>query len=374
MRPALPSLTTRGVIAIAIAATACGAPGGGNGGDGDAIDARGGDGGRAGGADARPGPDAGVAISSGVSVIVEPNGKSGAELVTAIAAATRSVYMTMYQINDPAVLGALVARAGAGVDVQVILDGSASNKSWNQPAYDQLQGGGVAVVWSSPAFTYTHEKTVVIDGQTAWVMTMNLNKSSPRYNREYLAIDTDPDDVAEATAVFVADHAHQVIAPSGTLVVANANARAKLVALIDTATTSLDVEAEEFSDISSGGVVDALVRAAQRGVAVRVVLANQTLPAAASQAVAAVKSVGVEVVMTGPTSGNGTAGNPYIHAKAIVVDCAGGHCARGFVGSENITVGSLGYNRELGVIFAEAAPLAAIEAAIATDFAAGKAQ
>ena len=43
-----------------------------------------------------------------------------------------------------------------------------------------------------------------------------------------------------------------------------------------------------------------------------------------------------------PKSGNGTASNPYIHAKAILVDCTA-TCTKGFVGSENFSAGSLGY-------------------------------
>lgn len=76
------------------------------------------------------------------------------------------------------------------------------------------------MVWSSTSFTYTHEKTAIIDGRAAWIMTMNCNKSSPKVNREFLAIDTNLADVAEATRVFAADHAHQPITPSGALVVA----------------------------------------------------------------------------------------------------------------------------------------------------------
>src|SRR6185312_7974305 len=199
-----------------------------------------------------------------VSIIVEPNGNKGSELVAAINAAQQSVYMTMYQIDSSSVLSALVAKKQAGLDVQAILDGSTTCKSFNTPAYNQLHNAGISVVWSNSTFTYTHEKTVMIDGTSAWIMTMNSNTSSPADNREYLAIDTDPTDVAEATAVFKADHAMQSITPAGPLVVAPVNARPDLVALIDTAMTTLDVEGEEFSDTYSTGVVNAVARAATR--------------------------------------------------------------------------------------------------------------
>ena len=57
-----------------------------------------------------------------------------------------------------------------------------------------------------------------------------------------------------------------------------------------------------------------------------------------------------------------------------MVDCVSGTCAQGFVGSENFSGGSLGYNRELGVIFDVPAELSKVETAIATDFAHGTAQ
>jgi len=348
---------------VALATVACGAP------SSNSTD------GAVAGGDAHDDALRGDGSTSGgrVAILVEPNGNNASELIAAVNGATSSVYMTMYQIDRSDLLAALVARKSAGLDVQVILDGSTTNKAGNTAAYNQLSAAGVSVVWSNPAFNFTHEKCVVIDGAYAWIMTMNANISSARSNREYLAIDTDPGDVAEATAVFHADHASQSIVPTGNLVVANANARPKLVQLIGTATVALDLEGEEFSDTYSTGVANAVAQAAQRGVAVRVVIAkdNSPLPSQ-TQAIATVKQAGAKVVVSGPTSGSGSSTNPYIHAKAIVVDCnSAGSCARGFVGSENFSGGSLGYNRELGVIFDDPVELAKVEAAIASDFARG---
>jgi phosphatidylserine/phosphatidylglycerophosphate/cardiolipin synthase-like enzyme len=318
--------------------------------------------------------DAPLSTSTNIQIIVEPNGNHASELISAIDAAHASVYMTMYQIDNTSIIDALVARKQAGLDVQAILDGSTTNRSWNASAYNTLHAAGVGVVWSNPTFTYTHEKTIIIDAAEAWIMTMNANQSSPTSNREYLAIDSDPDDVAEATAVFQADHAMHALTPTGNLVVANSNARQKLVALIDSATSTLDIEVEEFSDLNSTGVVNAVAQTAHRGVNVRVVLANGSPTSTQTQAINEIKQDGAHVVITGPSSSSGTSTNPYIHAKAAVVDCTSTTCARGFVGSENFSGGSLGYNRELGVIFTDQAELAKIETAISNDFARGVAQ
>ena len=45
-----------------------------------------------------------------------------------------------------------------------------------------------------------------------------------------------------------------------------------------------------------------------------------------------------------------------------------------FVGSENFSAGSLGYNRELGVIFDDASEVAKVKSTIDTDFGKGTAQ
>jgi phosphatidylserine/phosphatidylglycerophosphate/cardiolipin synthase-like enzyme len=303
--------------------------------------------------------------SANVSILVYPNGHHAAELIAAIDGAKTSVYMTMYEIDDSGIIGAITSAKSRGLDVKVILDGSTTTRSNNQSAYTSFSG---YVTWSSPGFTYTHEKCVMIDHTQAWIMSANAESSVPQYNREYIAIDNDLADVTEAEAIFQADHANQSTIPSGALVVANTNARPDLVALIGTAQQSLDIEDEEFSDNASNGITDAVVAAAGRGVAVRVVVAGGSTSSTQTTALNAVKgAAGASVYVSPVTSGAGSPSNPYLHAKAILVDCAGGTCRSGYVGSENMTTGSLSYNRELGVIVNDPAELAKVESAVSAD-------
>ncbi|MGH7295367.1 MAG: phospholipase D-like domain-containing protein, partial [Polyangiaceae bacterium] len=234
-------------------------------------------------------------------------------------------------------------------------------------AYNSFSG---FVTWSSSGFTYTHEKCVMIDHTQAWIMTANAESSVPEYNREYLAIDDNLADVSEAEAIFKADYANQSVTPSGDLVVANSNARPDLVNLINSAKKSLDIEDEEFSDNDSNGITDAVVAAAGRGVAVRLVVAGGSTSSTQTTALSDVKNApGATVFVSSVSSGNGSPSNPYIHAKAILVDCATGTCKSGFVGSENMTTGSLLYNRELGIIINDPTQLAKVQSAMNTDFA-----
>jgi phosphatidylserine/phosphatidylglycerophosphate/cardiolipin synthase-like enzyme len=322
-----------------------------------------------------------VTLTEAVSIIVEPNGNKASEVLAAINGAKKSIHMTMYLLDQSNIVSALEAQAEAGLDVKVILNNFVDQTSSgdNTTVYNELMANKVNVILSNPTeFTFTHEKCLIIDDTTAWIMTMNLETSAPEDNREYLAVDTNTADIAEAEAVFEADFANtQSYAASGPLVVAPDppnNSRTALVELINSATKTLDVEDEEFSDTYSTGVTNAVAAAAKRGVKTRVVLANTTPTSAQTSSISTVKAGGASVVVSGGTTSSSSASNPYIHAKAIVVDCSGTTCKSGWIGSENMTSGSLGYNRELGVFIGAASELAKIETAFNTDFAAGKAQ
>jgi phosphatidylserine/phosphatidylglycerophosphate/cardiolipin synthase-like enzyme len=292
--------------------------------------------------------------------------------------------MTMYILDNASIVAALVNRKKAGLDVRVVMNQTfpSGTVESNPTTYSTLTAAGVGVVWRNgpPGVTsgaYTHEKAFVLDGKQAWIMTMNLDTSAPQYNREYVVVDDDPADVAEADAIFLADFTGAANASGAPLVVSPdppSNSRSALVALIDSATKTLDIEGEEFSDNYSTGVSAAVAAAARRGVTTRLVLAQGTPTAAQTTSIATVKAAGVKVVVSGGTSGGGTASKPYIHAKAITVDCTGTTCLRGYLGSENFTGGALGYNRELGVIVDNPTELAKVEAAIDADFAAGTPQ
>ena len=294
-----------------------------------------------------------------IKIIVEP-GDYGAALLAAMNAATTSIHMTMYLLTSSNVQDALIKAKKRGVQVKVVLNQTfpPNTTSDNTSAYNTLTSAGIGVVWASSVFNYTHAKTVLIDSSQVWIMTMNATTSAPTYNREYLAVDTDPADVAEAEAIFAADYAKTSYAPSGKLVVAPDNARVILNEFIATAASSLDVEAEALSD---SDIRDDLANKCASGVKVRVVIAQDDSPSASqTAALNAIKTAGCPVVVTS---------DPYIHAKTIVVDGV-----RAYVGSENFTTNSLTYNRELGVLVNNPTEVAKIVNVFNTDYANGTAQ
>lgn len=324
---------------------------------GQSTAGQGGPGSTSGGPTTSAGPGSSSSSSGGpqaVHVIVEPSDDADA-LLAAINGAKKSVHLTMYLLGDSRFVNALIAKHAAGLDVKVILNKSFPNGSTgNTSTESKLASAGVSVVWSNPAYTLTHEKCAIIDGDEAWIMTMNLEKSSPT-NREYLIVDDDAADVAEAEAIFAADFASTAIQPMGSLLVAPVNARDKMLAALQTAKKRIDLEGEELSDTK---IVNQLSAAAKAGVAVHIVLASGTPTPNQSTAETQLKTAGAKLV---------TLANPYVHAKAFVVDGV-----TAYVGSENFTTGSLQYNRELGLLITEPTTVGTVASTIDADFAAGK--
>jgi phosphatidylserine/phosphatidylglycerophosphate/cardiolipin synthase-like enzyme len=293
--------------------------------------------------------------STAVTILVEPS-DGGSALLAAISGAQKSVHMTMYLLSSGAIRDALIARHRAGVEVKIVLNQQfpPGTTVTNQSSYTALQAAGVPVVWAPATFTYTHEKCLVIDGTAAWIMTMNASTSGLTNNREYLAIDTTPADVAEAEAQFADDYAGTPHTPTGNLLMSPVTARPGILGLINSARVTVDFEAEEVGDTQ---ITAALCSAQARGAKTRGVLADNTLSSTQQRAVDQLKACGAAVYKLA---------KPYIHAKAIAVDNQAV-----YVGSINFTVTSLDQNRELGLTTTTAAAVAPVAQTIAADIAAG---
>jgi cardiolipin synthase A/B len=275
-----------------------------------------------------------------------------------INSATTSIDMTMYELRDTTAVNDLVNREKAGVKVRVILDGA--HTSVNGSAYRTLKSAGVGVTYSSSAFVYTHQKTITVDGTRSLIMTGNLDSTYYASDRDYAVFDSDAADVAAIEQVFNADYAKISITPSDgdDLVWSPTDSQSRLLALINGAQRSLDVEELEFGDTT---LVNAIVSAEGRGVTVRVVGMD---PSSYTSEFQSVVNAGGKVVTYS------SQGGLYVHAKAIVAD-NGTATAKAFAGSENFSDNSLNHNRELGLITPDSGVVSGIEATFATDFAGG---
>lgn len=289
-----------------------------------------------------------------VEIVVTPD-DGDARVLALLNAAKTSIDVTIYQLSSRNVVAALVAAAQRGVKVRVIQD-------WREASdttLAALTSAGATVKTSSRAFRYTHQKTVLVDAKTVFVFSGNLDRLSFTSGRNFGVVLDDNDDAADFAELFEADWAGRSPSLACTrLVVSPVNARARVLALIDGAKTTLDVEAMYVTDAP---VTNAILAAKARGVAVRVLL-NDPSHDLGDSSWAAGRFAGAGI----PTK---RSGELFVHAKLLVVD--GVHA---FVGSENFSDNSLDANREAGlVVSSPSANLARITTTFEKDWSAGAA-
>jgi len=317
--------------------------------------------------DPRPRPQDATATAPAVSrsrsgragllqVLTEPAAGVG-PVYRLINGARSSVDLSMYELVDTVAEHDLAAAARRGVDVRVILD-RYLEKSRNTPAFRYLAAHGVQVRWG-PASVIYHQKTLTVDDATSLIMTGNLVTEYYADTRDFTVIDTDRADVHAIVATFDADFAGRSIdPPDGTdLVWSPINAESSVLAVINGSTRTLAVENEEMDDPA---VTAALAAAARRGVYVTITMTEDS---EWDQAFDELARAGVHIRLY-PDD----ASSLYIHAKALAADAklAG---RRVLVGSQNFSVASLDYNRELGVLTRDRTVVARIAATIASDYA-----
>ncbi len=271
-------------------------------------------------------------------VFVEPDvGRQ--PVLAALNAAQKSIRMAMHLLTDREIIDALKAARGRGIDVRVILEVQPKGGgAGNRPAFNELQAASVAVKMSNPIFRLTHQKAMAIDDRQAFILTFDQVRSAFMGSREYGILDAHPEDVAEIAAVFDADWNRTKPALSNpNLVWSPTNSRQRIVALVDSANQTLDLESEEMQDDE---IEAHLISAVQHGVVVRVVMPSPQSGADANKA-------GQEKIANGGVKLR-LVKTPYIHGTLMIADKA-----RAFVGSQTFSPASLEANRELGLLMTD---------------------
>lgn len=296
----------------------------------------------------------------GVQVFVEPNA-GDSPITGAIHSAKKSVWLEIYELTDTNVIHALEDDANNGIDVRVMLEPHPFGASSPTRVMDELKAAGAKVETSNPAFALTHEKGMVIDNTTAYIMTSNFSRSglggysnSSYDNREYDIIDNNATDVQAVVAIFQADWNRTTAQFNDpNLVVSPVNSRGAFTTLISSAHNTLLIEAEEMNDSM---IEQAISAAASRGVHVEVILPSPKGSSydSNSQGIANIKQSGVAVKEDS---------QHYMHAKIIVVDGQ-----KAFVGSENISTQSFDQNRELGIIVSDSNVLNTLQQTFQQDW------
>ena len=185
-----------------------------------------------------------------------------------MSSATRSLEMTMYELDDPNAEQILVSDAHRGVAVRVLLDEDYEGRSVNRATYEQLLAGGVAVRWANDREIF-HQKTITVDDATSAIMTANLTSRYYPTTRDLVVIDRQPQDVAAIEHVFSEDFAggEPSEALAGQDLVWSPGSEEALSSLIASATRSVICENEEMDSpyIESALEADARRRGGRDG-------------------------------------------------------------------------------------------------------------
>lgn len=297
------------------------------------------------------------------SLVVEPD-DGIAPVLSRIEHAQKSIDLVMYKLSDAQIQQALGAAVARGVAVRVLLNGGYYSKkeASNDAPYAALQKLNVPVRWTPTSFALTHQKTLIVDGNDALIMTFNLQSKYYATGRDFAIDDTDPNDVAAIERTFDADWQSLDYAwdegsePSGDDLVWSPGSEDELLYLIDSATSSLKIYNEELQDTD---IVNALIAAAKRGVHVQL---DMTYATNWKPAFTQLAQAGVEVRTYASTSKV-----RYIHAKMIMVDEA-----TVFVGSENFSSTSMNKNRELGLVLKAPQIIAGLDKVFVSDWASAR--
>ena len=271
------------------------------------------------------------------SLVVLPE-DSGRPLVEAIEAASRSLRVKMFAFSDPVLVHALVGARRRGVNVRVLLDGGHHYGEENRRAAARLERGGVEVAEGGPAFSVTHEKSLVVDDAVAFVGTLNFTTKNLTSTRDYVVVTSQAREVREIAAVFDADWHGQSFHPrAGGSLVWSPGSRDRFASFIDEARRSLVVQSERLLDVT---IIERMVRAVGRGVKVRVMTRSpRTL-----EPKKRLDGIGMLRILAEVGAKNRELDDPRLHAKLLLRDSAAA-----LVGSTNLTPGSFDRRRELAI-------------------------
>ncbi len=261
-------------------------------------------------------------------------------VVDAIEAASTSLRIKMFVFSEPTLLDAVVRARRRGVRTRVLLNPHRrSGEQDNEATRRALARAGVDVKDTSEAFEVTHEKSMVVDDRMAVVGSFNWTRKNVAGTRDYGVMTTHEHDVDEIAAAFDADWRRRPFAPAegSHLVWAPNGARERICGFIEAAREHVVVQNERYQDMV---VIDCLLRAARRGVKVRVMA---KAPHALKRSQLFEDVGGLRILHDSGIKVHKLSGLK-LHGKMLLED---GVAA--IVGSMNLAPGSFDSRRELGI-------------------------
>jgi len=273
------------------------------------------------------------------SLIVLPD-DTAKPILDAINNASKSLRIKMFVFSDPELLQAVIAAHKRGVKVRIMLNPARrSGEAENEDSRKLLTGVGVEVIDSNPAFDLTHEKSMIVDDEMAFVKSLNWQTRNLTETRDYAVVTAHAHEVKEISDCFEADWSRQPFEPGehSHLIWCVGNGRQRMGQFIDEAKHSLWLQNERYQDPV---IIERLVRANRRGVKVHLMarpphkLKKEKLIEGVG-GLRILDDVGVKVHKLKGLK---------LHAKLLFADGV-----RAIIGSINIAPGSFDSRRELAI-------------------------
>jgi phosphatidylserine/phosphatidylglycerophosphate/cardiolipin synthase-like enzyme len=270
-------------------------------------------------------------------VLPEDTGKA---IIDAIDGAQKSIRIKMFVFSDPDLLKAVIAAQERGIEVKVMLNPARrSGEEENVETRAQLEAAGIEVKDSNPEFGITHEKSMVIDDELAFVKSLNWVTKNLTETRDYAISTRHAHEVEEVAAGFDADWKREEFDPGRDcyLIWCSGNGRERLARLIDGAKHTLFVQNERYQD---SVIIERLVRAAMRGVKVHVM----ARPPHSLKKQKLIEGVGGLRIMDDVGIEIHKLKHLKLHGKMLLADGV-----RAIIGSINLAPGSFDDRRELAI-------------------------
>ena len=273
------------------------------------------------------------------SLIVLPD-ETAKPILDAIDAARESLRIKMFEFSDPSVMKAVTGAHQRGVNVRIMLNPTRrSGEAENEETRKQLGDAGIEVIDSNPAFDLTHEKSMVVDGTTAFVKSLNWETKNFTETRDYAVVTCHRHEVNEIVECFEADWHRKDFSPyeNSNLIWCSSNGRDRIARFIDIAKHTLFLQNERYQDAI---IIERLVRAQGRGVKVHVM----ARPPHTLKKEKLIEGVGGLRIMDDVGIKIHKLKHLKLHAKMLLADGC-----RAIVGSINLTPGSFDSRRELAI-------------------------
>ena len=273
------------------------------------------------------------------SLIVLPD-DSVKPIIDAIDAARKSLRIKMFSFSAPDLLKAVIAAHQRGVKVWVMLNAARrSGEDDNKTVRKALTRAGADVKDSSPEFGITHEKSMVVDDELAFVKSLNWATENLTETRDYAIVTGHKKGVREVIDGFEADWHRQVFKPglSAHMIWCPNDGRERIAHFIDEVRHTLFVQNERYQDAV---IIERLVRAKERGVKIHVM----ARPPHTLKKDKLIEGVGGLRIMDDVGIKVHKLKHLKLHGKMLLADGS-----RAIVGSINLAPGSFDDRRELAI-------------------------